>query len=74
MQHLTQIFNMSEPLFIATTFFVSLLIGSFLNVIIARLPSTLNKEWSKQCYDFLKNQMQKSLLYMDSTAYELKQT
>lgn len=57
MHNLTQFFNISESLFIPAIFFISMIIGSFLNVIILRLPNTLQKEWSKQCYIFLKDQM-----------------
>lgn len=56
MNYLLQTFYASEIIFIATVFLLSLIIGSFLNVVIARLPKTLNKEWSRQCFEFLKNQ------------------
>ncbi len=37
------------PLFIGLVFFVSLMIGSFLNVVIHRLPKMLEAEWHAQC-------------------------
>ena len=40
----------SSPLtFIALVFFLSLLIGSFLNVVIYRLPMMMEREWRAQC-------------------------
>lgn len=53
MQDLITLFNTSKILFITSVGIVSLLFGSFLNVIISRLPSALQKEWRKQCEDFL---------------------
>jgi leader peptidase (prepilin peptidase)/N-methyltransferase len=38
--------------FIAVAFVVALLIGSFLNVVIYRLPIMMEREWRKQCEDF----------------------
>ena len=41
---------LSSPLiFIALVFFLSLLIGSFLNVVIYRLPIMMEREWRAQC-------------------------
>jgi len=42
-----------QALFIALTFAYSLLIGSFLNVVIYRLPIMLEREWRKQAQDIL---------------------
>lgn len=38
----------------------SLLVGSFLNVVIHRLPIILNNEWRQQCHDFLKIEVSQS--------------
>lgn len=40
--------------FYTTIFLLGLLIGSFLNVVIYRLPRMLDKEWKIQCKTFLK--------------------
>lgn len=53
MQNLIYIFQESHILFIFSVGFISLLIGSFLNVIISRLPIALQKEWRQQCEFFL---------------------
>lgn len=42
-----------RALFIAFVFVLSLLIGSFLNVVIYRLPIMLDREWKKQAADIL---------------------
>ena len=39
--------------FYSLVFFVSLMVGSFLNVVIHRLPIILNKEWLTECRSFL---------------------
>lgn len=53
MLDLLYIFQNSKPFFLSFVGVLSLIIGSFLNVVIARLPNALKKEWRKQCYDFL---------------------
>lgn len=47
------LFNDSQPIFLLFVGLGSLIIGSFLNVIIFRLPPVLFKEWRRQCYEFL---------------------
>ena len=39
----------SPPLFIGAGFVLGLLVGSFLNVVIWRLPIMLEREWREQC-------------------------
>ena len=40
-------------LFIATAFFLALLIGSFLNVVIYRLPIMMERSWRQQCDEMM---------------------
>ena len=48
-----QIFFSEFPLaFITVAFLLALLIGSFLNVVIYRLPIMMERDWRKQCDDF----------------------
>jgi leader peptidase (prepilin peptidase)/N-methyltransferase len=47
------IFTSSPPVFIAAAGILGLLIGSFLNVVIYRLPRMLQREWRQQCQEFL---------------------
>ena len=44
-----ELFLSSPLIFIALVFFLSLLIGSFLNVVIYRLPMMMEREWRAQC-------------------------
>jgi leader peptidase (prepilin peptidase)/N-methyltransferase len=45
---------LSNPLVLeVSTFFFGLLIGSFLNVVIYRLPLMMQNEWRSQCHEFL---------------------
>ena len=43
----------NTPLFLTGVFVFGLLIGSFLNVVILRLPARLNHDWRCQCRDLL---------------------
>ena len=43
----------SQAFLISTLFFLGLIIGSFLNVVIHRLPIMLEREWGRDCRDFL---------------------
>ena len=40
-------------LFYLTIVFVGLSVGSFLNVVVYRLPIILNREWKNQCHEYL---------------------
>lgn len=49
--NLLQLFSNSPALFISVVAILGLLIGSFLNVVILRLPVMMEKEWRGQCND-----------------------
>src|SRR6185436_11949020 len=42
----------SPALFIGTCLVLGLLVGSFLNVVIYRVPVMLNRDWRAQCAEF----------------------
>ena len=44
-----ELFLGSPPAFVASVFVLSLLVGSFLNVVIYRLPIMMEREWRDQC-------------------------
>ena len=44
-----ELFLGSPPIFVASVFVLSLLVGSFLNVVIYRLPIMMEREWRDQC-------------------------
>jgi leader peptidase (prepilin peptidase)/N-methyltransferase len=46
-------FNTHPELFLLTIFLVSLMIGSFLNVVIYRLPHMMQQSWSEECRVYL---------------------
>jgi len=50
---LINIFNSSSAIFISCVGLISLLIGSFINVVIARLPKILMRQWRNECYEYL---------------------
>ena len=52
------IFTSSPPVFIAAAGILGLLIGSFLNVVIYRLPRMLQREWRQQCEELLASDSQ----------------
>jgi leader peptidase (prepilin peptidase)/N-methyltransferase len=46
---MAELFAQSPLIFVAVTFAFALLIGSFLNVVIHRLPIMMEREWREQC-------------------------
>lgn len=49
----------SDPaFFLFSVFLLSLMVGSFLNVVIYRLPIMLKREWKSDCIDFLSEQLE----------------
>ena len=50
-----ELFTESPPLFIAVVFAFCLIIGSFLNVVIYRLPIMMEREWREQCEEMAKS-------------------
>lgn len=48
-----QLLNANTPLFLTGVFVFGLLIGSFLNVVILRLPARLEHDWQNQCKELL---------------------
>lgn len=43
----------SMPAFISVIFILGLLIGSFLNVVIHRLPKMMHRDWQQQCHELI---------------------
>lgn len=48
------LFTQSAPIFIAVVFAFALIVGSFLNVVIYRLPVMMEREWREQCEELRK--------------------
>ncbi|KXI26832.1 prepilin peptidase [Paraglaciecola hydrolytica] len=53
MNAMIQLMAESPAYFISTVFVVSLLVGSFLNVVIYRLPIMMERSWRRDCEQFL---------------------
>ena len=51
--------NSNQTFFFGVTFIFSLMIGSFLNVVIFRLPKMLEQGWKKECREFLADELAK---------------
>jgi leader peptidase (prepilin peptidase)/N-methyltransferase len=52
MNSFIQLLHDSAPFFIGLTAVLGLLVGSFLNVVIHRLPKMMEREWQSQCAEF----------------------
>ncbi|HED15965.1 MAG TPA: prepilin peptidase [Gammaproteobacteria bacterium] len=50
---LTDFLQLNPGWFLTTVFILGLLVGSFLNVVISRLPLMLQREWHAQCQEIL---------------------
>lgn len=50
---LTELLAYSPYLFAAVVGFTGLIVGSFLNVVIYRLPIMMHRDWRQECMDFL---------------------
>ena len=56
-----QIFEQSPLFFYGAVFIFSLTIGSFLNVVIYRLPQMLQRQWQQECREFLQAELKPNL-------------
>ena len=56
-----ELFTESAPLFIGVVFAFCLIIGSFLNVVIHRLPIMMEREWREQCDELAKTPPEREL-------------
>ncbi|MBS0289182.1 MAG: prepilin peptidase [Proteobacteria bacterium] len=67
-------FKMSQGAFLGCVAVLGLIIGSFLNVVIFRLPKMLHREWANQCVDYLQEHAQfvpKNLISNTTEAFNL---
>ena len=52
-ENLISVFNHNPVVYLGFLFVLGLTIGSFLNVVIYRLPEMMNREWRQDCLEFL---------------------
>ena len=57
-----ELISESAPVFITVVFALTLLIGSFLNVVIHRLPIMMEREWRMEAQELLKASVRNILL------------
>lgn len=50
---LFELLSASTPVLVSLTFVLGLLVGSFLNVVIYRLPVMMQRDWRAQCHEYL---------------------
>lgn len=63
-------FKMSQGAFLGCIAVLGLIIGSFLNVVIFRLPKMLHREWANQCVDYLQENAQCSATTLHPSSTE----
>ena len=51
------LFQLNPSIFLGTVLVFSLVIGSFLNVVIYRLPKMLEQQWTQECREFLAEEL-----------------
>ncbi len=56
-----ELFTESTPLFVGVVFAFALVIGSFLNVVIHRLPLMMERDWREQCEELCKTPPEQEL-------------
>ena len=52
-ENITVVFQSAPWLFYSTVIFLGLSVGSFLNVVAYRLPLMMERDWKRDCYEFL---------------------
>lgn len=61
------LFSMSPTFFLFSVAVLGLIVGSFLNVVIVRLPVMLQQDWFKQCKEFLSENYQINVQAKDNS-------
>ena len=65
------LFSASPPILVSICVVLGLLIGSFLNVIVYRLPIVMERDWKQQCYDYLEIENAEPRTHLTSEKFEV---
>ena len=65
------LFSASPPILVSICVVLGLLIGSFLNVIVYRLPIVMERDWKQQCYDYLEIENAEPHTHLTSEKFEV---
>lgn len=60
---ISNVLQQSSPIFITLSVILGLMVGSFLNVVIHRLPKMMTREWHNNCLELQGKEVQKSSKY-----------
>ena len=71
MNSFIQLLQESSPLFIALACILGLLVGSFLNVLIHRLPKMMEQEWRMQCAELNEQNTKTNIPVQPAATYNL---
>lgn len=71
MSQLTDIFSLYPSLFIGYLFIVGLVVGSFLNVVIYRLPVMMERSWREECQSLLSTESEDKATAHNKTKFNL---
>ena len=52
-ENITTVFQYSPWLFYSTVLLFGLCVGSFINVVVYRLPLMMERDWKRECHEFL---------------------
>jgi len=63
----------NQSFFLFSVFLLSLMIGSFLNVVIYRLPIMLKREWKSDCIEFLSDELKPEELKSEEKDYQFSE-
>jgi len=61
----------NQPFLLMATLVLGLLVGSFLNLVVYRLPIMLQREWKQQCSEFMEVENQSTLHANSSVKYAI---
>lgn len=74
LNELSNILQQNNTLFIALSTLLGLMVGSFLNVVIYRLPKMMEQEWHNNCLELQGKEISTNIQYSLSSHAQLART